>query len=449
MGKVFGNEEVGESFWGQVNVRLTIKLKAMGAHIFALQHTDEDRRQAAVRVQAWWRCILTRRWSLIVYALRDVQRHLQLMTIAAGMIQARFRAYITRKLLKGRIWQKIQERQVQRAREMDAAIIQIVRVQRAFRYNLAHRRMQSKLAQHRMQLIMEQTPSQHYATHDALCASRSSSRENCFVNAKPAGDPSTRASTSMTMREGTPVPSEPARASSSMSNRRPDSRQGVTPNEDVSVCRSASATAIDDSDAGAHRVVDDFECLDELAPEVGMNFYLTTSLESVRHKIGGRRVIKPRSALERLSSEEVSDRELDAMWSPGRAAVKEGWDACARFPRGDVADDLDPHEAQTIRKLVRGHSPEPGGLVPLDRCMRNCGLTRSPYHRPRRPAGQPPPAHSRRRARNRALAASKAGTEELHPLLVNAPPMLAALPAVGKMGDCSWSAARKICNLAC
>jgi hypothetical protein len=119
--------------------------------VHGLQYRAEDRVDASLKLQAWWRAIVARRVVKLAQLSRALQVLVQRMEAAAIVVQAWFRGTTTKLRLRGEIQARIAATKHLQYLEIEVALKCIIQIQRGYRAKLAkrlvyHKFLESELA---------------------------------------------------------------------------------------------------------------------------------------------------------------------------------------------------------------------------------------------------------------------------------------------------------------
>eukprot|EP00928_Gymnodinium_smaydae_P047844 TRINITY_DN3195_c0_g3_i2.p1 TRINITY_DN3195_c0_g3~~TRINITY_DN3195_c0_g3_i2.p1 ORF type:complete len:615 (-),score=133.18 TRINITY_DN3195_c0_g3_i2:24-1868(-) len=460
-------EKLAKRMFAMSHDKLLLEVGDLRNHVFGkLMHTPDDIVAAVVRLQAWWRCILTRRSAVVLRVAAEINFLYERLDSSARVIQARYRGHRTRVELQNLIQTRIEADQVLRMDDWTQVIGHIIKLQRAHRSKMARRRLQEAQELDRLRRRVLRSPTL-FVSEDDLPAVESNDDENdeayiiawtASSRSATAGKRESTASTAAGDRLGSAARTSTADASASAGDRigsatGDHSRRSsidalwsaavgatttatVLPPPAASRSRRASSEPDGQEEASASwaqqqsptgelrsktnaREAFDDEELERIADAGLEPFYWSAAGERLRHRIGGPEVAdRARQLLRPMTSQALAVAD-GAACSPAAPAD----DAVMRGARGDtqaayeapcdlwdvyLGDSLLKKRARRKRSSSRRHAARTAGTARR--------VTRG---------AQAPPSHSQRRAESRKLAEAEEEEDvaivEYHPLLVNAP----------------------------
>jgi len=113
--------------------KLKTQLTELRHQVHGMLYSEDSRRDAAVRLQAWWRSLLVSRITRLKRFIVQAHAIYKEMDRAALRIQAWFRGMNIYLALRDEIQSKLEETGFRRYKEMEGALLGIVRAQRAVR----------------------------------------------------------------------------------------------------------------------------------------------------------------------------------------------------------------------------------------------------------------------------------------------------------------------------
>mmetsp|Transcript_34489 Transcript_34489/g.78718 ORF Transcript_34489/g.78718 Transcript_34489/m.78718 type:complete len:520 (+) Transcript_34489:61-1620(+) len=113
--------------------KLKTQLTELQHQVHGMLYTEDSRRVAAIRLQAWWRSVLVARITQLKRFIVRAHSLYKEMEDAAIRIQAWYRGITIHLSLKDEIHAKLEETGFRRFKEMELALLGIVRAQRAVR----------------------------------------------------------------------------------------------------------------------------------------------------------------------------------------------------------------------------------------------------------------------------------------------------------------------------
>eukprot|EP00929_Paragymnodinium_shiwhaense_P100879 TRINITY_DN6353_c0_g1_i1.p1 TRINITY_DN6353_c0_g1~~TRINITY_DN6353_c0_g1_i1.p1 ORF type:complete len:778 (+),score=212.18 TRINITY_DN6353_c0_g1_i1:176-2509(+) len=121
--------------------KLTGELVDLQHAMHRLRYREKDREAAAVKLQAWWRCIAVRRGATVLKLAMWLETLYSMLTKAAVMLQARGKAKLQRQYIKSKLLERRLATDKKRASAMKFGLHKIIVVQRAFRLQLSRRKL--------------------------------------------------------------------------------------------------------------------------------------------------------------------------------------------------------------------------------------------------------------------------------------------------------------------
>jgi len=121
--------------------QLRDQLRHVQHSIHDLKYRRTDRRNAALRVQSWWRSIHARRIAMILRVAHRMHKLHMTMVNAAIKLQSRYRAYSAYRRFYLPIRQRMEFTHAEHLKKMEQGLVCVVRIQRAMRAKLARRKM--------------------------------------------------------------------------------------------------------------------------------------------------------------------------------------------------------------------------------------------------------------------------------------------------------------------
>jgi len=341
--------------------RFHINLMLMRRHMINLRYTDQDKLEGALRIQAWWRCILNRRASLVFNVAWKSLRVFYCMELAAKKIQTRFRTFYMRKRLMPLIRGRIELRKAEQNRVMESAFRNVVRLQRAFRLRLAVSMIDRVGKDDMLQCfsVFSNTTDGLWVRSSVFGDTSDDLRSLAIKDSSITSSHSTRATTAGTQGHDIGSP-RVGTAETHWSTQPYDGSMASPPTSAPCITETPCMIATRLLHAASESVITDGEKSDQ------GQFYQSTATDAVQHKIGGRTVKPPKGALRLLrDTPDVEQHGVDHQtanteglpFAPSKQAVSSGWYHQNPYMHGRGRKTAKPLELMSVRALTRGESP--------------------------------------------------------------------------------------------